>query len=122
MKILQSNYPKPTAIFAFSNLIALGAVKAMRENNMNFPNDISMVAFDNDQPLLEYLATPITTVAQQTDEIGQIAFKLLMTSINNNEEKSEVFDKEPKIVTLHTKLIKRESVARPKSTLSTTHV
>ena len=122
MKILQSNHPKPTAIFAFSNLIALGAVKAMRENNMNFPNDISMVAFDNDQPLLEYLATPITTVAQQTDEIGQIAFKLLMTSINNNEEKSEVFDKEPKIVTLPTKLIKRESVARPKSTLSTTHV
>jgi LacI family transcriptional regulator len=122
MKILQSNHPRPTAIFAFSNLIALGALKAMRENNMEFPHDISMVSFDNDQPLLEYLATPITTVAQQTDEIGQIAFKLLMTLVNNNEEKTDVFDKEPKIVTLPTKIIKRESVTRPKSTLSKSHI
>lgn len=122
MKILQSVHPRPTAIFAFSNLIALGAVKAMRENNMSFPNNISMIAFDNDQPLLEYLATPISTVAQQTDEIGQIAFKLLMTLINQNEEQSEVFDKEPNIVTLPTKIIKRESVTRPKNTLSTKHI
>ena len=122
MKILQSVHPRPTAIFAFSNLIALGAVKAMRENNMSFPNNISMIAFDNDQPLLEYLATPISTVAQQTDEIGQIAFKLLMTLINQNEKQSEVFDKEPNIVTLPTKIIKRESVTRPKNTLSTTHI
>ena len=122
MKILQSVHPKPTAIFAFSNLIALGAVKAMRENNMSFPKNISMIAFDNDQPLLEYLATPISTVAQQTDEIGQIAFKLLMTLINQNEEQSEVFDKEPNIVTLPTKIIKRESVTRPKNTLSTKHI
>ena len=122
MKILQSVHPRPTAIFAFSNLIALGAVKAMRENNMSFPNNISMIAFDNDQPLLEYLATPISTVAQQTDEIGQIAFKLLMTLINQNEKQSEVFDKEPNIVTLPTKIIKRESVTRPKNTLSTKHI
>ena len=122
MKILQSVHPKPTAIFAFSNLIALGAVKAMRENNMSFPKNISMLAFDNDQPLLEYLATPISTVAQQTDEIGQIAFKLLMTLINQNEKQSEVFDKEPNIVTLPSKIIKRESVTRPKNTLSTTHI
>ena len=122
MKILQSVHPRPTAIFAFSNLIALGAVKAMRENNMSFPNNISMIAFDNDQPLLEYLATPISTVAQQTDEIGQIAFKLLMTLINQNEEQSEVFDKEPNIVILPTKIIKRESVTRPKNTLSTKHI
>ena len=122
MKILQSVYPKPTAIFAFSNLIALGAVKAMRENNMSFPKNISMIAFDNDQPLLEYLATPISTIAQQTDEIGQIAFKLLITLINQNEEQSEVFDKEPNIVTLPTKIIKRESVTRPKNTLSTKHI
>ena len=81
-----------------------------------------MVAFDNDQPLLEYLATPITTVAQQTDEIGQIAIKLLMALINNNEDESDVFDKEPKIVTLPTKIIKRESVTRPKNSLSATHI
>tara|TARA_B100000029_G_scaffold516563_1_gene631090 strand:+ start:1324 stop:2397 length:1074 start_codon:yes stop_codon:yes gene_type:complete len=122
MKILQSLKPRPTAIFAFSNLIALGAVKAMRENNMSFPNDISMIAFDNDQPLLEYLATPITTVAQQTNEIGQIAFKLLMTAINNKDERSDFVDDKPNIVSMPTEIIKRESVTRPKTTLSTKHI
>jgi len=89
---------------------------------MSLPNDISMIAFDNDQPLLEYLATPISTVAQQTNEIGQIAFKLLMTAIDNKQEKSEFIDDKPNIVSMPTKIIKRESVTRPKNTLSTKNI
>jgi LacI family transcriptional regulator len=104
-KILLSRKPRPTAIFSASNLISLGAMSAILEDGLQIPNDISMISFD-DQPYSDYLIAPMTTVTQQTSEIGQIAFTLLQNQIaNENQQQIE------KIV-LKTKLILRKSVRR----------
>ncbi len=104
-KILLNRAPRPTAIFAASNLISLGAMRAIFEEGLKIPDDISMISFD-DQPYSDYLATPMTTVAQQTTEMGQIAFKLLMAQIDL-ERPSDTEG-----VVLPTKLIIRKSVKK----------
>jgi len=102
-KILLNRIPRPTAIFSTSNLISLGSMSAILEEGLKIPDDISMISFD-DQPYSDYLVAPMTTVAQQTSEIGQIAFTLLQSQMKH-EGKQRI----EKIV-LPTKLIVRKSV------------
>ena len=71
-KLLLKGEEKPTAIFAFSNLISLGALRAIEEDNLSVPDNISIITFD-DHPYFDYLSTPMSTMAQQNNEIGQIA-------------------------------------------------
>jgi LacI family transcriptional regulator len=71
-----------TAILAFSNLISLGAVRALSEEGWKIPDDVSLVSFD-DQPYSAYLAAPMTAVAQSSAEMGQIAVKLLFDRIRS---------------------------------------
>lgn len=94
---------QPTAIFLASNLIALGALRAFGEEGVEVPNDISVVGFD-DEPHSPHLATPMTTIAQQTAEIGRIAVELLFKQIEGEGRVS------PEGILLPTKLIQRESV------------
>ncbi len=84
--LLQSK-PKPSAIFAMSNTIALGCMKALKENNFRIPEDISLIAFD-DHPYLDYLSTPLTCVKQPVYDICNIAVRLIFSLINNEEIKS----------------------------------
>jgi LacI family transcriptional regulator len=50
---------KPTAIFAFSNTIAMGCMKALKEENIKISHYISLITFD-EHPYLEYLSTPLS--------------------------------------------------------------
>ena len=103
-KLLITSGVKFSAIFAMSNMIALGALRALAEERLRVPNDVSIIAFD-DQPHAPYLAAPMTSVAQQNREIGQIAVRLLL----------EQMEKEAPIhngsILLPTRLIERASVA-----------
>ena len=71
---------RPTAIFALSNLILLGVVKAVHESGLRIPDDISVVSFD-DNMLFNYLDPAITCIGQPTDEIGTLAVKLLIRAV-----------------------------------------
>jgi len=104
-KLLLKQDNLPTALFAVSNLISLGAIRAISEEGLKIPDDISMVSFD-DQPYSRFLSTPMTTVSQQNAQIGQIAIKLLIDQIESNRQL------EPKGIFLPTKLISRDSVKR----------
>lgn len=106
-KLLLSKTPRPSAIFACSNLISLGAMRAIFEEGLKIPEDISMISFD-DQPYSEYLATPMTVVVQQTREMGQIGFKLLLAQLSQSSPA------EAEGVVLPTKLMLRSSVANLK--------
>jgi len=86
--LLLQNKPKPTAIFAMSNTIALGCMKALKEYNFRIPEDISLIAFD-DHPYVDYLSTPLTCVAQPVNDICKIAVRLLFSLINNEEIKAD---------------------------------
>lgn len=69
-----------SAIFALSSTILLGAMKAIEEQGLRVPDDISLVSFDNNV-FLDYLNPPITRVCQPVEHIGIVAVKLLMDSI-----------------------------------------
>lgn len=84
-KLLLQQKQIPTAIFALSNTIALGCVKAIKEKNIRIPEDISLITFD-EHPYLDYLETPITCIAQPVSDISKIAIKFLFSRINNNED------------------------------------
>ena len=76
-KLALAQAERPTAIFALSNLILLGVVKAVHESGLRIPDDISVVSFD-DNMLFNYLDPAITCIGQPTDEIGTLAVKLLI--------------------------------------------
>lgn len=102
-KLLLNRTSRPTALFTCSNLTALGVWRAISEEGLKIPEDISMISYD-DQPYSDYLSTPMTTVGQQTAEMGQIAFKILIDEIDGESNTGT------NGVVLPTKLMIRESV------------
>ncbi len=79
--IMQS--PKPTAIFGANNFILIGIIKALHDLQVNVPEDVSVVGFD-DLPE-SMLVTPFLTVATQPAyEMGRLATELLLNRISDN--------------------------------------
>lgn len=73
-----------SAIFALSSTILLGSIKAVQEQNLSVPQDMSIVSFDNNV-FLDYLNPPVTRVCQPIDYLGIVAVKMLMDSILGKE-------------------------------------
>jgi len=78
---LLNSKKKPTAIFALSNLIALGVLKGVAHNGLNIPDDISLISFD-EQAYSAFLNTPMTTIEQNKEEMGRRAVQMLLAQIN----------------------------------------
>lgn len=72
--------PRPTAIFAGNDLMAIGALQAVWEKGLRVPDDLSIVGFD-DVPLAAAVVPPLTTVAQPTAELGRTAVSMLIAKI-----------------------------------------
>ncbi|MEG0807830.1 MAG: LacI family DNA-binding transcriptional regulator [Alistipes sp.] len=79
-KLALSSGSCPTAIFALSNTILLGVIKAVNESGLHIPDDISVVSFDDNQ-LFNYLNPAITCIRQPINEIGTLAAKMLIENI-----------------------------------------
>ena len=105
-KMLLQNQKRPTAIFTLGNIIAFGCIKALKEENLKVYDDISIITYDDDK-YLDYLSTPITSIAQPVDVICKTGIKKLMLSINE-------FDKSVNSVgiVLKPEIKYRESVSR----------
>lgn len=106
MRILFSIEDPPTAVFALSNLIGLGVIKAANEMGLKIPDDISLISFD-EQPYSAFLGTPMTTIDQKKSEMGQLAVDVLLRYITNKEYRKKVVN-----MTLKTNLIIRDSVKK----------
>jgi LacI family transcriptional regulator len=63
----------------------MGCLKALKEENVRVPEDISIITFD-DHPYLDFLATPITSIAQPVENICKIAVRYLFSRLNGNED------------------------------------
>jgi len=74
-----------TAIFACNDLMAVGAIKALRRKNLDVPDDVSVMGFDG-IPLCEYIEPALTTVVQPIYEMGKTAAELLLESIKGGTE------------------------------------
>lgn len=75
-----------TAIFAISDLVAIGAIKALADMGKSVPEDISVAGFDGLE-INEFLLKPITTMAQPTDKIAHTSVKELFKIINKRKFK-----------------------------------
>jgi len=78
--------PRPTAVFAYSDLLAIGVLKALRELGLRVPQDIALVGYD-DIEFAPFVEPPLTTVAQYAYEIGQKGTEILLEKIHWPEEK-----------------------------------
>jgi len=72
--------PRPTAVFALNDLMALGALRAAAEAGCSVPKDLAVVGYDNLE-LSQYTNPPLTTIAQPKKEIGVQAVNLLVERI-----------------------------------------
>ncbi|MFJ3673216.1 LacI family DNA-binding transcriptional regulator [Streptomyces sp. NPDC090106] len=67
----------PTAVFAASDQMALGAIEALRQRGLRVPQDMSLVGFD-DLPEVRWSAPPLTTVRQPLAEMGKLAVRTVL--------------------------------------------
>ncbi|MHC3472311.1 LacI family DNA-binding transcriptional regulator [Streptomyces sp. 7R007] len=68
----------PTAVFAASDQMALGAIEALRRRGLRVPEDLSLVGFD-DLPEVRWSAPPLTTVRQPLAEMGKLAVRTVLS-------------------------------------------
>jgi LacI family transcriptional regulator len=73
-----SGWDLPTAFFADNDIIAAGAVRALQENGLRVPEDVSVVGFD-DMPFCEVMSPRLTTLRVFKQEMGSVAVKRLLT-------------------------------------------
>ncbi|MBI5959092.1 MAG: LacI family DNA-binding transcriptional regulator [Chloroflexi bacterium] len=76
-EILSAAGEPPSAVFAASDVVALGAIQAIRQAGLQIPDDISLVGFD-DIPLAPFLSPPLTTVRIFAADLGRHAGQVLM--------------------------------------------
>jgi LacI family transcriptional regulator len=105
---------RPTAVVAANDMIAIGALRALRELNLRVPHDCSLIGFDGIE--LTSLITPsLTTVQQPFGKVSTSAVQLLLSRIEANNGHKEDNDTAPGVthIILPVTLIVRESAAAP---------
>ncbi|MEQ8821364.1 MAG: LacI family DNA-binding transcriptional regulator [Sumerlaeia bacterium] len=76
----------PTAIFATSDLTAMGCIRAATAQGCRVPEDVAVLGFDN-LKISAHLGIPLTTVGQPREEIGRQAVDLLLAKIDADKSK-----------------------------------
>ena len=79
---------KFTAVLAFDDLTALGAIRALTKNGIKVPDQCSVIGFD-DVPLSALSAPSLTTVRQPLEAMGNLAVNMVMEGINARIEKRD---------------------------------
>ena len=104
-KLLAAHRPF-TALFAFNDISAMGAIRALREAQLRVPHDVSVVGFD-DIHSAAYQSPALTTVRQPLEEMGRIAAETLLRRIRSagSSDGGEII--------VEPKLIVRETTSEP---------
>jgi LacI family transcriptional regulator len=89
--------PRPTAVFAANDRMAMGAMKAVFEAGLGVPGDVSVVGLD-DIEVANYQIPPLTTVRQCFAEMGTIAVRLLLTLLGDEEPSQTQIVMDPQLV------------------------
>ena len=93
-----------TALFAMSDTVAVGAIRALRDLGLSVPGNVSVVGFDGID-ISRFLTPRLTTVEQPVEEIARRSVNLLLDMMENNAS--------PRHVLVKAEFRKRESVAAP---------
>jgi LacI family transcriptional regulator len=103
-----------TAIFAFNDQMAIGAIGALQRAGRRAPEDISVIGFD-DIPLSAAIFPALTTIAQPIGEMGAVGVRLLLDRIAGGRSKGHAPYQR---VRLATRLVVRESMGPPAESVS----
>lgn len=103
MKKLLALRERPTGVFCYNDMLAMGALHAMR-GRVQVPRDISIVGFD-DLFFAPFLEPPLTTISQPKKEMGKLAMRLLLDLLNGKETE--------KTIHVDGELVIRKSTAPP---------
>ena len=79
---LLDKMPDLTAVFAMSDVMAVGAMRAIRDRGLRVPEDVSMVGFDG-IALIDYLAPKLTTIRQNREIIAKRSVEILLDCIQD---------------------------------------
>ncbi|MFT7558545.1 MAG: LacI family repressor for deo operon, udp, cdd, tsx, nupC, and nupG [Flavobacteriales bacterium] len=101
--ILQDLKKPPTAIFCCNDEMAMGAMHQIKKTGKFVPGDISIVGFD-DIEFVTYTDPPLTTIAQPAEELGEVAFSVLLDLLEGRVPEKQDY-------VLPSQLIVRESTA-----------
>jgi LacI family transcriptional regulator len=104
--VLLDRDPRPTAVFCFNDRMAMGVYQAAAERSIRIPDDLSVIGFDNQEPIADGLRPGLTTMALPHYEMGAWATETLIGRIQRPAT-------EPEQVLLPCPLVIRGSVARP---------
>lgn len=94
---------RPTALFATTDSLAIGAARWCRENNMEIPQDLAIVGFDNTEAS-EFCSTPLTTINYAFADVSKYAVRRIIDLIE-----TEAPPTQPDIKLIEPNLVVRES-------------
>jgi LacI family transcriptional regulator len=101
VEALLARHPNIDAIFAYNDLMAVGALKALRDAGRSVPGDVAVVGFDN-IGLSEFVTPALTTIRIDRERLGREAINQLSTLMDNQAYS-------PELVELPVSLVVRES-------------
>jgi LacI family transcriptional regulator len=104
-----------TAIFAFNDITAIGAIMALREAGLRVPRDLSVIGFD-DVLIASTSSPPLTTIHQPLREMGQVAASTLLGLIRD-----DIPHPHPAVITVYPKLVVRKSTGHVSTRIAPPH-
>ena len=93
--------PDTTAVFAMSDTVAMGVIRALQDTGRRVPEDVSVVGYDGIE-MGKYFIPRLTTVEQPIHDIARESVAMLMGMLERGED--------PRHITVDASLIQRESV------------
>lgn len=87
----------PTALFAHNDLMAFGALEALRERDLSCPRDLAIVGY-NDTPMTAFTDPPITTIKLPGYELGRMAADTAVSLVDDAHDTSETLSLPPVLV------------------------
>lgn len=87
-----------TALFAYNDISAIGAIRAIQEHGLRVPQDISVIGFD-DIPGAAFHSPSLTTVRQPLNRMGEVAAQSLLDRIEGKKEYPSEIAIEPELAT-----------------------
>jgi len=102
--LMTSSNP-PDAIFCITDLVAMGAMKYLKQANISIPQEVGVIGFSN-WDMANFVSPSLSSVDQHAYEMGEKAVELLVEAIKNSEVgKDQIFETK-------TSLVVRESTQR----------
>lgn len=103
---LLASTPRPTAVFAANDSMAIGALSALRESGVRVPDEMAVAGFD-DIPLARYMDPPLSSVRVPIAELGARAVETLLNNITHKRSHTRTRER------VSTELVIRQSTGAP---------